>query len=113
MGGGGGGGRAGAGFLVKVFKVFSLDRVQQRFVDQILSDVDVLVILLAVFQQSKVFLWMVPQIQFIDTLTSCCAAETFTLSANCAEDRGVSTGAGLWLLTSLWSAVRGQAHDNR
>ena len=31
--GGGGGGGAGAGFLVKVF---SLDRVQQRCVDQIL-----------------------------------------------------------------------------
>ena len=32
--GGGGVGRAGEGFLGKVFKVFSLDRVQQRFVDR-------------------------------------------------------------------------------
>ena len=63
-GGSGGGGGAGAEFLVRVFKVFSLDRVQQRFVDQILGFVDVLVILQAVFQQSKVFFWMVPQIQF-------------------------------------------------
>ena len=65
-GGSGGGGGAGAEFLVKVFKVFSLDRVQQRFVDQILRCMDVLVILQAVFQQSKVFFWMVPQIQFTD-----------------------------------------------
>ena len=63
-GSGGGGGGAGAEFLVRVFKVFSLDRVQQHFVDQIL--VDVLVILQAVFQQSKVFFLMVPQIQFAD-----------------------------------------------
>ena len=28
--------RAGPGFLVKVFKVFSLDKIQERFVDQIL-----------------------------------------------------------------------------
>ena len=49
-GGSGGGGGAGAEFLVRVFKVFSLDRVQQRFVDQILGFVDVLVILQAVFQ---------------------------------------------------------------
>ena len=34
--GGGGGGEAVAEFLVKVLKVFSLDRVQQRFVDQII-----------------------------------------------------------------------------
>ena len=33
--GGGGGGGAGAEFLVKVVKVFSLDRAQQPFVDQI------------------------------------------------------------------------------
>ena len=64
--GGSGGGGAGAEFFVKVFKVFSLDRVQQRFVDQILGFVDVLVILQAVFQQSKVFFWMVLQIQFTD-----------------------------------------------
>ena len=31
---GGGGGGAGGEFLMKVFKVFSLDRVQQRFVEQ-------------------------------------------------------------------------------
>ena len=65
-GGSGGGGGAGAEFLVRVLKVFSLDRVQQHFVDQILRFVDVLVILQAVFQQSKVFFVMVPQIQFTD-----------------------------------------------
>ena len=55
--------RGWGGFLVKVFKVCSVDRVQQRFVDQV---VDVLVFLQVVFQQSRVYLWMVPETQFID-----------------------------------------------
>ena len=51
--GGSGGGGAGAEFLVRVLKVFSLDRVQQRFVDQILRFLDVLVILQAVFHRQS------------------------------------------------------------
>ena len=78
---------------VQVFKVFFPDWVQQRFAEHISSVVDVLVITQSQFQQ---FLEHERE-GASDAVHRQSVGHSDTHSANCAENRGDSTGDVRWL----------------